>query len=145
MNKALRMVDTDYYKYVNVNPKNKFGGDCVIRAIALATGQSWEQTVREMTELGIKMGYVLNDDHVYSKYLLSKGFVQCNEPRDVCNKKMSIKEWLNEEQIYEGNQRGTIVANVGSHHVTSIVDGRVHDIWDCSRKTMHKYWWKKQV
>lgn len=145
MNKALRMVDTDYYKYVNVNPKNKFGGDCVIRAIALATGQSWEQTVREMTELGIKMGYVLNDPHVYSKYLLQKGFILCKEPRDVCNRKMTVKEWIDEEQLYEGNQRGVFVANVGSHHVTTIIDGKVHDIWNCSNRTMHKYWWKKQV
>ena len=139
MKKALRMIDTDYYKYVNVNPKDKHGCDCVIRAIAHATNQTWETTIREMTELGIKMGYVLNDEHVYSKYLLSKGFIQCKEPRDACNRKMSVKEWIDGQRT----NKYIIVANVGSHHVTSIIDGQVHDIWNCSHNTMHKYWIKK--
>ena len=143
MNRAKRMINTDYYEFINVNPKNKFGGDCVIRAIAHATGQSWEQTIRELTELGIKMGFVCNDDHVYSKYLLQKGFVQCKEPRDVCNRKMTIKEWIDEEQLSEGNQIGVFVVHAGSHHITSIINGKVHDTWNCSTKTMHKYWWKK--
>lgn len=142
MKKQQRMIGNDYYEYVNVNPKSKIGGDCVIRAIALATGQSWEQTVREMTELGIKMGFVLNDHHVYEKYLLLKGFIQAKEPRDVCNRKMTVREFIDEEQIYEG-QTSVIVMNVGSHHVSCIKDGKVQDIWDCSKNTMHKYWWRK--
>lgn len=143
MKKALRMVETDYYHYVNVNPKNKYGGDCVIRAIANACNQSWETTVRELTELGIKKGLVCNDKKLYPKYLESKGFFQANEPRDVCNKKMTIKEWMKEEQIYPGNHTSVIVANAGSHHLTCIKDGKVEDIWDCSNQTMHKFWFKR--
>ena len=139
MNRKLRMINTDTYEYVNVNPKNKFGADCVVRAIALATDQSWEQTIRELTELGIKMGYVLNDDHVYSKYLEQKGFVQCKEPRDIFNKKMSLSDYIS---ICEGNT-GTIVVNAGSHHLSVIINGKVKDIWNCSYNTMHKYWKKK--
>ena len=142
MNKQQRMINTEYYEYTNVNPKNKFGGDCVIRAIANACNQSWEVTVREMTELGIKMGFVVNDDHVMIKYLLNKGFIQSKEPRDVCNRKMSVKDWMNEEQIYEGNHKTVIVAVVGSHHVTCIKNGKVQDIWNCSNRTMHRYWYK---
>lgn len=141
MNRDQRMINTEFYQYENVNPKNKFGGDCVVRAVARALGQSWETTVREMTELGIKMGFVLNDKHVYDKYLVSKGFVKCKEPRDVCNRKLDVKDWIIMEQI----ARGKIVANVGSHHVTCIIDGVVHDIWNCSKDTMHVYWFKKQV
>lgn len=143
MKKDLRMNNTEYYEYTNINPKDKYGGDCVVRAIALACGQDWVTTVREMTELGIQLGYVLNDKHTYIKYLLNKGFVQYKEPRDIDNRKMSVKEWMKEEAIYEGKQEGTIVANVGSHHVTCIVNGKVHDTWDSSRQTMHVYWWKK--
>ena len=142
MNKQQRMINTEYYEYTNVNPKNKFGGDCVVRAIALATGQTWEQTVREMTELGIKLGFVLNDHHVYEKYLLSKGFIQAKEPRDICNRKMSVKEFMNEEQIYEGNQKTVIVANTQGHHVTCIKDGKIRDIWNTENMTMHRFWYK---
>ena len=144
MKKELRMKNTEYYTYYNANPKNKLGGDCVIRAIALATGQSWEQTVRELTELGIKHGLVCNDQKLYPKYLESKGFIQAKEPRDVCNRKMLVKEWMKEEEIYPGNHKSIIVANVGSHHVTCIIDGTVHDIWNSSTQTMHKYWWKRK-
>lgn len=143
MKKDLRMINTDSYEYTNVNPKDKHGGDCVVRAVALACGQDWVTTVREMTELGIKLGFVLNDKHTYIKYLLNKGFMQCKEPRDINNRKMTVKEWLKREGICESNQKCTIVANVGSHHVTCIVNGKVHDIWDSSRQTMHAYWLKK--
>ena len=130
-----RLRSTEFYEYTNVNPHNKICGDCVIRAIALITGQSWEQTIRELTELGLKKGYVCNDVKLYPLYLKSKGFVECNEPRDVCNRKMSVKEWLIEEQVdYD------LVANVGSHHVTAIKNGKVRDIWNCSTQTIHKYW-----
>jgi hypothetical protein len=140
MKLADRQKCTHYYEYDNVNPKNKFGGDCVIRAIANACGQSWEQTIREMTELGIKLGYVLNDSHVYEKYLLQKGFTQRSEPRDDNNKKMSVKEWIDDTRMFMKNK--VIVANVGSHHATCIIDAKVHDIWNCSSQTMHKFWCK---
>lgn len=144
MNRAKRMIETIYYHFINVNPKNKFGGDCVIRAIAHATGQTWEQTIREMTELGIKMGFVCNDDHVIKKYLEQKGFTQCNEPRNHLNKKLSVKEFIDNSNMTE-LYKTRIVAIVGSHHVTSIIKGQVHDIWNCSDRTMHRYWAKKQV
>ena len=138
MNRELRKRNTEYYEYTNVNPKNKYGGDCVVRAIALATGQSWADTIREMTELGIKMGFVLNDKHVYSKYLLSKGFVQAKEPRNFDNTKIAAMTFINRNK----NKYGPIVAKVGSHHVTTIIDNKVHDTWDCSDQTMHIFWYK---
>ena len=144
MNKQLRMVETDYYRYVNVNPKNKYGGDCVIRAIANACDQSWEQTVKELTELGLKKGLICNDQKLYPKYLESKGFIACKEPRDCCNRKMSIKEWMKEEEIYPGNHTTVIVVNAGSHHLSCIKNGKVEDIWNCSTSTMHRYWYKRK-
>ena len=55
--------DTRTVHCYNANAKNKFGSDCVVRAISTALNQSWEDTVREMTEVGISIGYVLNDTH----------------------------------------------------------------------------------
>ena len=134
-----RLKGTEFYEYTNVNPRNRICGDCVIRAIALATGQSWEQTVREMTELGIKKSLLLNDVDLYPLYLEQKGFIQRPEPRDVNNRKLTVKEWLIQR---EGYSIKTIVANVGSHHVTAIKDGKVRDVWNSSNQTMHKYWVK---
>lgn len=136
MRKKDRMYETQYYKYVNLNPKGKIGGDCVIRAIANALDQSWEQTVRELTELGLKMGFICNDKHTYYKYLKLKGFVECAEPRNYDNTKMTVRAFL----TY--NNEGTIIANVGTYHVTCFKNNKVEDIWDCSKETMHKYWRK---
>lgn len=128
--------NNDYFVFYNANPKNKFGDDCVIRAISTVLGQSWETTIREMTELGIKLGYVLNDKHVYEKYLELKGYVKHSEPRDSDNCKMSVREVIKRYRI------NNAVANVGSHHVVAIVNNKVNDIWDSSKKTMHVYWKK---
>lgn len=134
-----RLKNTEFYEFTNVNPHNRIGGDCVIRAIALACGQSWEQTVRELTEMGIKKGYICNDQKLYPAYLISKGFREMPEPRDVNNRKLTVKEWLIQR---EGFVVKPIVANVGSHHVAAIVDNKVRDIWNSSTQTMHKYWVK---
>lgn len=142
MNKQERMISNEYYEYTNVNPKNKFGGDCVVRAIALATGQTWEQTVRELTEFGIKKGFVLNDNHVWTKYLESKGFIAAREPRDICNRKMSVSEWMKAEQVYPGNHKTVIVAITQGHHVTCIKDGKIRDTWNTQDMTIHRFWYK---
>ena len=134
-----RLKGTEFYEYTNVNPRNRICGDCVIRAVALITQQSWETTIREMTELGIKKGLVVNDKDLYPLYLESKGFRAMNEPRDVNNRKLSIKDFLIQT---EGMRLKPIVANVGSHHVTAIKNGKVRDIWNCSNETIHKYWVK---
>lgn len=140
MNKEQRMKNTDYYEYTNVNPKNKYVGDCVIRAIALACNQTWEQTVREMTELGIKKGLVLNDEKLYPLYLEQKGFHQEKEPRDMDNCKITISEWIDKKcsvwNIY--------VINVGSHHVTCVNNKKVRDTWNCATKIIHKFWWRRK-
>ena len=135
-----RLKETEFYEYTNINPRNRICGDCVIRAVALATGQSWEQTIRDMTELGIKKGLVLNDKELYPLYLKEKGFIECSEPRDINNRKLTVKEWL----IQRGSTDGPIVANVGSHHVTLIKNNKVRDVWNSSTQTIHKYWIKSR-
>lgn len=134
MNKQKRMINTPYYEYTNVNPFGKYGGDCVVRAIALMTNEGWAQTIHNLTDLGIKKGFIVNDQHLYPKYLESLGFKEMLEPRDRYNKKITVKEFINQ------NPHINCVANVGSHHVTAIKDGKVRDIWNCSNETMHKYW-----
>ena len=48
----------------NINPKNKRTKDCVIRAIATATNSSWEYIYRELAELGIKKGLMINEKYL---------------------------------------------------------------------------------
>lgn len=133
--RASRTKSAPFYEYVNVNPKNRISGDCVVRAVALACGQTWEQTVREMTEMGIPKGLVLNDDKLFPLYLESKGFVAHAEPRTPSNRKMALKDFL-----AQNPQHDRFVCLVGSHHCTCAIGGKVRDIWDCSSNTMHRWW-----
>lgn len=73
MRREQKYLNTDVFEFYNANPKGKFGGDCVIRAISLATGVSWENTVLGLTHLGIQMGLVCNDKHTFEKYLQDNG------------------------------------------------------------------------
>lgn len=132
-----RLKSTAWYEYTNMNPRNRISEDCVIRAVALITGQSWEQTIRELTELGIKHSYVCNDSKLFPIYLKQKGFECMNEPRDGYNKKMTITEFLRVHPDYTD-----FICVAGSHHVTCVKDRKVRDIWNSSNQTMHRWWVK---
>ena len=126
--------DTEVFKYYNANPKNNFVGDCVARAISKATGNSWECVIRDMTEYGIKHGTTFNDKKNIRSYLKSLGWVKHSEPRDRNNKKVIAKDFLKDNHIRKA------IANVGSHHIVAIEDGKIVDTWNSSYETIHSYW-----
>jgi len=127
--------ETQTFHFHNANPKGKNANDCVARAISVALSQSWEVTIREMTELGIKLGLSFNEDKCIDSYLEEKGWTKYKEPRNENNKKITICQFLKKP----GNDKGVIIAKAGSHHITLIVDGVVWDTWDCSNQTIHRY------
>lgn len=133
--RASRFKTTEWYDYLNVNPKGRISGDCVVRAIAAVVGKPWETVVREMTELGIKKALVLNDPSLFPLYLESQGFRLRKEPTNPDGTKMSIKRFLELNPSVT-----TFVAKAGTHHVTCVIDRKVRDIWDCSDETMHRWW-----
>lgn len=133
-----RLKSTEYYEYTNLNPKNRISEDCVIRGVALVTGKSWEETIKNLTELGLKEARVCNDSKLFPLYLKQNGFVEMNEPRDVNNRKMSIKEFL-----IEHPEITSFLCIAGSHHVTAVKDRKVRDIWNSSTQTMHRWWVKR--
>ena len=49
--------DTKTFKFYNANPKEKFTGDCVVRAICTALGKPYEEVYRELLELCLENGY----------------------------------------------------------------------------------------
>ena len=134
-NRKEKYPDTETFKYYNANPKNRITGDCVFRAIALALEQTWEQTVMEMAKLSCENGYALNDTKGIAKYMESKGWIKCKQPRKSDNTKYTGKEFC---KFF----RGTCVANIGGHHTVCIKNGKVHDIWDSTDGSIGNYWIK---
>lgn len=151
MTRQEKYPETSTFHYYNANPKNRKGGDCVVRAICTALDQPWEQTVRELTEVGIKHGFVLNDPHTYNKYLESKGFGKRQQPRKIDNTKYTGDEWCRWLQArawdYDTwvSDCKAIVANIGSNHTVCIKPTagdvfKVHDIWDSTDGCIGNYW-----
>lgn len=129
--------DTPYFTYHNANTHNHKTTDCVVRALCTATHMSWEDCATELFNIGVKRGYTMTEDRVIEKFLENHGFYKMREPRKEDNTKMKVTEFLDKINYHK-----TVVANVGTHHIVAIMDGRVHDIWDSSHQTMHKYWVK---
>ena len=124
MKRSEKYPDTDTFTYVNTNSHNRKSQDCVIRAIAYALSQSWETTVREMTEMGIKKGYVANDDWTVDHYLESKGWIKHKQPRKFDNTKLTMKEFVS---FYPN---GLYIVRMAGH-LTVVDYGKNVDIWDC--------------
>lgn len=123
-----------FFVFYNANSKGKNASDCVARAISVALSKTWEDTIREMTELGISIGRVFNEDKTIDKYLAKYGFIKYKEPRKANNTKMSIREFLTSHPTFTG------LINAGSHHIALAVNGKIHDTWDSSLKIMHCYY-----
>lgn len=124
------------YTFHNANPKNRLtAADCVPRAISTATGKSWEEVTRSLTEEAIKQYSVLNEKKVYDTWLTRNGWVKNKQPRKRNNKKYTVEEFA------ALNNKGTYVVGVASH-LTVVVDGEILDTWNCSSKTVGNYWSK---
>ena len=134
--------DTKTFHYYNANPKGRITTDCVIRAIATALEQDYNKTVMELAEMQCKTGYDDGDKKLYDKYLQSKGWVKCNQPRKNDNTKYTGKEWCRELQRLNCRSRMRMVANIGGHHIVAIIDGKVWDIWNSTDGCIGNYWIK---
>ena len=124
-----------YIYYCN-NPKGKCRiGDCVIRAIAKATGQTWESTYINLVQHGMNMGDLPNSNEVAGAYLYEKGFrryaIPYEKPDDY-----SISDFCND------NRRGVFVLCTGTHF-TVCIDGNYLDTWDCGEE-IPQFYFKKE-
>ena len=138
--------DTETFHYYNANPKNRITGDCAFRAISTALDQDYNQTVMEMAEMMCKTGYALNDAKGIDKYLQSKGWIKCRQPKKRDNTKYSGKEFCD----YMRGYRGNVVAHIGGHHIVAFVcedteglEHRCYDIWNPTGKCIGNYWVKE--
>lgn len=127
--------DCKPYHYYNCNPHRRLTDDCVIRAISSLTGDSWEETLRQLTETSIETGYMLNTPECYSVYLESLGFTKRNQPTQKDGKKIKFKDFVT---WFDGHA----FCHCGKGHVTYVADNSTWDIWDVSNEIVGIYWSK---
>ena len=119
----------------NPNPVGRETGDCVVRAIAIATNQSWRETYRDLCRIGEIEGDLPNSNMVWGMYLKGKGGRQFLLPE-------SCPECLTVRAFAERYPEGTYVIGTGDHAV-AVISGDWYDSWN-SGETVPAYFWKLQ-
>lgn len=117
----------------NPNPGLKNVGDCVVRAICIATDRSWTRAYDDICLTGREEYDMPNSDAVWGLYLYRLGFEPFVLPHR-CPQCMTI------ENFSKAFPRGTYIIGTGSHAVT-VIDGNYYDSWD-SGKQIASYFWR---
>lgn len=116
----------------NPNPLGKTVGDCVIRAVAIATGQSWRTTYRDLCRMGEYQGDLPNSNAVWGSYLREKGARQFLLPE-------SCPECITVRAFAERYPEGIYVIGTGDHAV-AVIDGDWYDIFNSGEATPTYFW-----
>ena len=130
--------DTQCFHFYDANPKGKITGDCVIRAIALATDQSWDKVLTDLFQLSLKYKQTMGRPEIYDRYLKSLGFVKPPMLRKSDRSRYTGEEFCQLDICSDQ----TVIIHIGSHHLSCVHKGRIWDTWDCSEYCVGNYWTK---
>lgn len=120
------------YIYFNPNPLGKRVGDCVIRAVAKLTAQSWGKVYYGIAQAGFELCDMPSSNAVWAAYLKRQGFRRFVIP-DTCPNCYTVRDFCLD------NPRGKFLLATGSHVVT-VVDGDYYDAWDSGDEIPIYYW-----
>ena len=154
MKRENKYPETQQFVFQNVNPRGKFTADCVIRAIAGATGLDYDLVLMMATVVQIETGYAMNTNEGINALMKKLGWEKQKQPRKDDNTKYTGKEWCDYLSINDKHALiGPIVANIGGSHTVCIKptnhgDGyncryKVHDTWNSTRGCIGMFWVKK--
>lgn len=122
------------FVFANPNPKHIRVGDCVVRAISLATGQTWDDVYRTVADYGYEFKDMPSSNPVWGKYLEDEGFSrgmtygQCPH--------CTVSDFADK------HRRGVYILGTGTH-VVCVRDGNYWDTWD-SGDEMPVFVWKER-
>ena len=114
------------YKFYNNNSLGLFENDCTVRAIALATGNSWDDTYKHLSNIARLQGIMMDDKDFIKKYLDERYERIYDIPRTV------------------GEVAGAYPDNVllitMPYHITCSKYGVIYDSFDCRNKEAEFCW-----
>ena len=114
--------------YYNANPYGRLINDCTVRAISLATGNSWNDTYEELSNFARTQGRMF-DDVMYIDGYLDKMFKKIYSRRRGSN--------LTVEEFIKKHPKGIFLITMRGH-ITCCIDGIIYDtfypgdriVWD---------------
>lgn len=113
---------SEHYKY-------RREGDCVVRAIAIATKQDYKKVFEDLTAIGLPLGLFANSDKVYQSYLRELGWQETKYGRNAVP--------LN-EMCFTG-------IAVLRGHLVAVDESTVYDTWDCRRQRCWRTWTNEEA
>lgn len=125
-----------HYIKTNLNPNGKEVGDCVVRAIQLATKQTWEKVYDDLCQLGKMMYRMPNDKKVYETYLARYRFQKYREPRKLDGSKYTVENLI--DHYRPTDEKITIIKT--NRHLVTVVGETLKDTWDCRKQYVRQYW-----
>lgn len=124
------------YSHYNPNPTGKSVGDCAVRALSKALGQSWEDTYISLALEGFVRGDLPNADAVWGPYLRRNGFQRHFIP-DNCPDCYTVADFATD------HTQGTYILSMPGRHVVAVVNGMYCDSWDSGGEVPTYYWSKE--
>ena len=121
------------YTYYNPNPVGRSVGDCTIRAISKALGQTWEETYVGLALEGFIRGDLPNADSVWGHYLRNHGFTRHWIP-DTCPDCYTVLDFAKD------NPHGTFIVSMPGRHVVAVVNSVIYDSWNSGGEVPEYYW-----
>ena len=119
----------------NCNPKGWKDGDCVIRAIAYASGQEWEKVFSDLCAIALKKCRMPNSQKVYEEYLEELGFTKHKQPKYDDGTKYTVVEAY---RVVDSTKYDVIISV--ANHLTCIDNNNLIDTWNCRNKCIGNYW-----
>lgn len=120
------------YIHANPNPRGIYVGDCVVRAIAIATSTTWDHTYIMLFLEGFIIKNFGDANEVWGSYLKRIGFKQILLP-DNCPNCYTIREFCHDYPY------GIYILATGSHLV-AVIDGDYYDAWDSGDEVPTSVW-----
>lgn len=106
----------------NPNPKAARVGDCVIRAISIATDKKWEEVYAGLAVTGFSLCDMPSSNAVWARYLEDKGFEK-HIVNNKCQECYTVKDFCIDHPT------GAFIIGTGTHAV-AVKDGNYIDTWD---------------
>ena len=125
------------FVFYNPNPVGKQVGDCPVRAIAKATGQSWDEVYTGLCVQGLAMGDMPSANSVWGAYLRQHGFAR-NVIPNTCPDCYTVAEFAKD------HPQGVYVLAL-SGHVVCQLNGDYYDTWDSGNEIPLFYWEKEDT
>lgn len=110
------------FKYYNANPLGRHVSDCSVRAISLATQQTWDETYKELADFARNEGITFSEIEFINEYLADRYERYCPE-----EKVFILQDFL------DLNLPGRWLVTM-SGHITCVIDGVVYDTFDPSQR-----------